>query len=1021
MLQRVSNPMMQQMMLTDMQNNLARMLEIQHQIATQKKFSKPSDNPIDVTRSLAMGTTITENVQYQRNIDDGVTWLKNTETSFNQITNVYQQVRQLAIYAGDGGLADVDMGAIAEQLEQLQEEMRCAANYEVEGRFLLSGLSTGIRPFVRDASGKVIYQGSLDSVQFEMERQELGKVSFNGRDIFPANDTQYTLRSVEVGMDFLWKGRDEILQLQVGDQMVKARLPEKWQDEKLDNIDDPTDFNRYRDPGEQEGYTLDDIAKAINDSMEMGNVKRLVSVTVEKDETRGVQRLVVKSHNGQPVRLTTWPETDQQKLAQGIGGTHVPAGFVADADSTMTVDFLNGVTYDVKVAAGDTLADIAAKLRSVPGIWASDNADGANQWLEVVARAPGTPYQIKLTGNVRNLFGSVDTVSSNPVDKNTDHSHIDLGRLLGIETALKSTELVPTWNVNTTAANGALHWKFQSGDRKGEIFINSDPNLTLQELATQITAVMGDWVEAVVETDAPDGTKPTPDPLGNSGANFEAATQRLVLRTKDGAPLVVYDGEKAGAAVSYARQMGVETALRGAGTVTYPSDGAGAFDENMPALMNVQVGDRSFTVKVCRKADTAELVLGAIASQVNEQAGTKLLDVDALTGGPGGSVALLSLTGEPVRIVDRGYGDPAYAAFTGGVAQQLGIQAGVRSTVAVGSDQAGATGTLRIQTQGRSVDVSVLATDTLQSLSDRIRGLTGDWLDVSYFDQTVQTPPGGGEVRLALAAKDGSPLSIYDVSGGAADTFRLRTALRSNVNVSGWTAAAGDQLTLSVNGVTQTIDLFDENATPPPPPPASVAANIDELAALINSRFQAQDLRAQVVDAGAGDRRLVLSSPRGYQVTVEAAGTTLANPIGIAPGITSPNRGGEGPFNQQVQVRTAANQKGQDFFGVLDDLIAAVKGEDRLGISNFLLGKVTAWGDNLLKCRTECGALVNRYENSESRLKENNLNLTELQSKISDVDLAEAATQFQMAQAVYQASLAVISKIVQPTLVDFLR
>lgn len=224
-----------------------------------------------------------------------------------------------------------------------------------------------------------------------------------------------------------------------------------------------------------------------------------------------------------------------------------------------------------------------------------------------------------------------------------------------------------------------------------------------------------------------------------------------------------------------------------------------------------------------------------------------------------------------------------------------------------------------------------------------------------------------------------------------------------------------------MNGVTQTIDLFDENATPPPPPPASVAANIDELAALINSRFQAQDLRAQVVDAGAGDRRLVLSSPRGYQVTVEAAGTTLANPIGIAPGITSPNRGGEGPFNQQVQVRTAANQKGQDFFGVLDDLIAAVKGEDRLGISNFLLGKVTAWGDNLLKCRTECGALVNRYENSESRLKENNLNLTELQSKISDVDLAEAATQFQMAQAVYQASLAVISKIVQPTLVDFLR
>ena len=180
MLQRVSNPMMQQMMLSDMQNNLARLLELNQQIATQKKFSKPSDNPIDVTRSMAMGTAITENTQYQRNINDGVTWLQNTESTFNKITNVYQQVRQLAVYAGDGGLEGVDMGAIAEQLAQLQEEMRNAANYEVEGLFLLSGLSTGVRPFVRDASGKVIYQGSTDYVQFEMGRQDVGQVSFTG-------------------------------------------------------------------------------------------------------------------------------------------------------------------------------------------------------------------------------------------------------------------------------------------------------------------------------------------------------------------------------------------------------------------------------------------------------------------------------------------------------------------------------------------------------------------------------------------------------------------------------------------------------------------------------------------------------------------------------------------------------------------------------------------------------------------------------------------------------------------------
>jgi flagellar hook-associated protein 3 FlgL len=36
------------------------------------------------------------------------------------------------------------------------------------------------------------------------------------------------------------------------------------------------------------------------------------------------------------------------------------------------------------------------------------------------------------------------------------------------------------------------------------------------------------------------------------------------------------------------------------------------------------------------------------------------------------------------------------------------------------------------------------------------------------------------------------------------------------------------------------------------------------------------------------------------------------------------------------------------------------------------------------------------------------------------VDIAEAAVEFQTAQTVYQATLATISKVVQPTLVDYL-
>ncbi|EHM10255.1 flagellar hook-associated protein 3 [Thermanaerovibrio velox DSM 12556] len=1013
MLQRVTNSMMHGMLLSDMQNNLARMLEIQKQLATQKKFSRPSDNPIDVTRSLAMDTTITENVQYQRNLDDALTWLKNTETAFDQITSVYQQVRQLAVYAGDGGLVDVDMGAIAEQLYQLQEEMRNAANYEVEGRFLLSGLSTGVRPFVRDERGRVIYQGSNMPVYFEMERQQLGRVSFTGRDLFQMDDKRYVITGFDVPLDFSWKGRDEIIQLQVGDQVVKARLPEKWKDEKLDNVADSTDYDRFREAQELEGYSLDDIAKALNDSIEMGDLKRLVSVSVEKDVSKGVQRLVVRSHNGLPVRLTTWPETDIPNLSQGIKGSGVPLGFTADAVSAMSVDFGGGVAYPVDVV-GKTVAQIADELMKVPGIWAARKTDGVSEWLDVVSRDPSKSFSLKLDGNVQNLFGGVDAVTSSEVRKNSDHSHVDLARLLGMETSLKSMEVGVSWSQDTTSS--PLHWKFVSGSNKGELFINGDPNLTMEELAQRITAVAGDWLEAVVETDEPDGTYPSPDPLDNSGSNAEGATKRLILRTRDGSPLVLYDGEKAGA--NYAVQLGVDTSIRGSGPVVYPSDGVGSFDENMPAMMEVTVGDNTYTVKLCRlQHDTGEKIAEAIVSQVNQQAGEVLLGVDKLSSSSD-DFAILSLSGQPVRISDRGYGDPAYRSYTGGLAIQLGVATGISGGAVAGNLTAGSDGTLRISSLGRSVDVPVLAADNVKSLLDRVVELAGDWLNVAYYDPAVANPPGAGPVRFSISSKDGSPVSIFDVSGSAASTFNMGTALEGSA-LAAWTPVAGDVLTLHVNGMSHSIDLYDESAGQP------IVSSLDELAELINARFQGQDIRAHAVDQGGGSKKLVLTSPRGYVVTVDESVMNAATRLGLTSGPTwtasSPNRGGSGPFNQVQQVRTLGNQSKQDFFGVMDDLINAVKNQDRRGISDYLLGKVTKWGDNLLRCRTECGALVNRYENTQGRLKQNNVNLTDLQSKISDVDLAEAATQFQMSQAVYQASLAVIARIVQPTLVDFLR
>ena len=1245
---RVTNSMMQQMMLSDMHSNMNKMLKYQEQITSQRKYLRPSENPTAVTRAMGIDTSLVENEQYQANLRDAQSWLKFSDQALGHMTGIFQRMRELTIYAGNGALDGTDMQAIATELNELKEELRVAANASMEGRYLFGGLKTGDAPFGLGANGEVVYNGNDYNMLWEFERFLTGQVSSTGRDVFPVNEKQNILKGIELPLDFEWKGRDEILEFKVGWRTVKVRIPERWKDEIRDTTADPTDYNRFRDPKELDGYSLQEIAKLINESMEMGDSGRLVNCKVVTDNTRNVQWLEIQSHTGEPVRLTSWPETDKQELAQGVhGAAYGPQGRVAGTDGKFGVRF-NDQLYTVDVLAGESLADIATKLNSIPGgrIWASVKVDNsavpAAEWLDVVSRDPGekftleatgggtsffapqsvtqssrthqgqqvlnsfgfgagapfvatsigdfslkignnnysipmnigntaadlaaainglaigvtasigangelslsspNPFDITATGGVLPLFDSgVSARSSelsggtaklstekvspsfvlngegalsveyggqqywldlagatsladvaaainglsgslpagnglnavvktgldadgNPVEwleisangtfrvsgfgsgadvlgrevtgsdfiqKNTDHSHIDFADFMGMETSLKSTELRLDNAWDTTLSNNAVDIKLVSGSNRGEIFINDTANLTLEELAARINGVCGDWLEAIVQTDVADGTN-SADPLNNSGDNEEKGTQRLVLRTKDGAPVAVYDGPGKQTALgpvsagSYAAELGLSTALKGTttGPINYPSDGAGIFDENMPALLEVQVGNRTYTVKVCKNnCPTAESVAAAIVDQVNQQYGGKLLAVDNLNMDPTNPVltdfALYSLTGEPLRVVDTGYGDPRFSDYTGGVAMQLGIQSGVLSAAGTLDNQLAATdGSIRIRTPGHTVDVPVLAGDTLFEISKRIREYTGSWLDVSFTDSTMDAA--GGTVQLSLSAKDGSAVSVYDILGTNASDFVFDTGIKGTTDMNGWVPVVGDTMTISVNGFEHTIDLWDDQT----PGGRPVVWNVDELAEMINTRFQGQDIRAEVVvhkdNTGAViSKELALWSPKGYAITVDTSSMTTS-PF-AAPVVTTPNRGGAGPFNQQVTQRTASNQKDVDFFGVIDNLISAVTAEDRDGITDSLIGKLDNWFSTLQKTRAQVGALTNRYETSTTRMISNNTSLTELNGEVIGIDLAEASMNYEMMSAVYEASLAMMARVVQPTLLDFLR
>ncbi|MGB4097087.1 MAG: flagellar hook-associated protein FlgL, partial [Acetomicrobium sp.] len=721
---RVTNSMMNQIFLSDMHSNLERMLKLQRQMSTGKLHQHPSDDPLAVGRELSLSTTIFENEQYLKNLDDGMMWLSNTDAALNQITDVIQRIRELAIYAGNGTFEETEYAAIAEELYQLQEELMNTANFSVEGRYLFSGLNATQRPFVRDANGKIIYMGNQLHVEYEVERGVMGQVSLHGREVFPIRYQQYTLASYEAPLSFSWTGRSEILQIRVGDRTAKVLIPEKWSDDDKDGVQEPSDENNFRDPGELVGYSLDELASLINESLAMGDVGKLVSVSVEKDYDRGVQRLVIKGHTGEPLSITSWPSPDFEPLP----------------------------------------------------------SDGTT----------GQP---------------------------TDHSHIGLASYLGIETSLKSVEFPMGQDIDPT--NSPIYWRLESGGNFAEVRIDGGPALSLQDLADRLNSAAGDWLQVIVQGDEEE----------SSGINYEAPTQKLIFRTLDGSALNIYDLNPTVSAS--AAKFGLQTALVMDDTNTvFPLDG---LDPNMPALVNVEVGGKGYAVKLYRdqvgslSGSTWNVDALKVAKAIQSQVGEDLIGYRELEDG---RVALYSKTGQSLRVTDLPFGDPHFADYTSGIAANLGIHSGVAGGEIAAGSAPSSDGVIRIASGGHTVDISVLQTDTAEDIAKKIKGLAGSWLDVSLYDADLSGS--SGSQRISLAAKDGSPLAVYDVQGDVANSFlRIDTALRSASNVSGWTGSG--PLSITVNGYTHTIDTAGMNY-------------INDLVDTINARFQSGDVRAEVVE-----------------------------------------------------------------------------------------------------------------------------------------------------------------------------
>ena len=126
-----------------------------------------------------------------------------------------------------------------------------------------------------------------------------------------------------------------------------------------------------------------------------------------------------------------------------------------------------------------------------------------------------------------------------------------------------------------------------------------------------------------------------------------------------------------------------------------------------------------------------------------------------------------------------------------------------------------------------------------------------------------------------------------------------------------------------------------------------------------------------------------------------------------------------GMTNNQTSVSRGSGNQSQ-LIAIFDQLISDLEDDNTEGI-NSGISRIGNQASNINAIRSEIGVKSNRAELTINRILDDTLNLKGLLSKNEDADIAEVIMKVKMEENVYQASLSTGARIIQPSLIDFLR
>ena len=140
---RITNQMMINSSMANIQVNKKQVNTLDTQLSTQKKINKPSEDPIIAIRALRLRASLNEVTQYlKKNIPDAQQWLSTTQGALTQGESVINKLYEYCNQGSSDSYASEQRNTIAESLKALKKTFYDEGNVDYAGRYVFTGYKT---------------------------------------------------------------------------------------------------------------------------------------------------------------------------------------------------------------------------------------------------------------------------------------------------------------------------------------------------------------------------------------------------------------------------------------------------------------------------------------------------------------------------------------------------------------------------------------------------------------------------------------------------------------------------------------------------------------------------------------------------------------------------------------------------------------------------------------------------------------------------------------------------------------